>query len=145
MRYSAGIVDWTKAELDEVDRKTRKMMTMHGMLHPRSNVCRLYLPRAEGGRGLISVADTVSECKMMAQKEYKARHDKLAKVIHWDLCKKSGFRVGAKWYQHVPERVEENDRVKILWDFNIQTDHVIEHTVGDRILSSSTKRRRRVN
>ena len=25
------------------------------------------------------------------------------------------------------EKVEETDRVKILWDFNIQTDHVTEH------------------
>ena len=55
MRYSKGIIDWTKEELDNVDRKTRKLTTMHGMLHPR-----LYLPRAEGGRGLMSVADTVN-------------------------------------------------------------------------------------
>ena len=42
MRYSAEIVEWTKADLDVTDRKTRKLMTMHGMLHPRSNVSRLY-------------------------------------------------------------------------------------------------------
>ena len=36
------------------------MMTKHVMLHPRADVCRLYLPRAEDGRGLISVADTVN-------------------------------------------------------------------------------------
>ena len=33
----------------------------------------------------------------------------------------------SKWYDHVPEKVKETDHVKILWDFNIQTDHVIEH------------------
>ena len=32
MRYSAGIVEWTKADLDVTDRKTRKLMTMYGML-----------------------------------------------------------------------------------------------------------------
>ena len=41
MRYSVGIVEWTKADLDVADRKTRKLMTMHGMLHPRLNVSRL--------------------------------------------------------------------------------------------------------
>ena len=46
MRYSAGIVEWTKADLDVTGRKTRKLMTMHGMLHPRSNVSRLYQPRS---------------------------------------------------------------------------------------------------
>ncbi len=30
----------------------------------------------------------VSESSMMAQTEYKGRYDKLAKVIHWDLCLK---------------------------------------------------------
>ena len=60
MRYSAGIVKWTKADLDVTDRKTRKLMTMYGMLHPRSNVSRLYLPKSEGGRGLLSLADSVN-------------------------------------------------------------------------------------
>ena len=50
MRYSAGIVGWTKADLDVTDRKTRKLMTMYGMLHPRWNVSRLYRgQRAEEG------------------------------------------------------------------------------------------------
>ena len=35
-------------------------MTMYGMLHPRSNVSRLYLLRSEGGRGLLSVSDSVN-------------------------------------------------------------------------------------
>ena len=30
------------------------MMTVYGALHPRSDVNRIYLPRARGGRGLIS-------------------------------------------------------------------------------------------
>ena len=43
-----------------MDRKTRKVLTIHGALHPRSNVNRLYLPRREGGGGLISVEDAVN-------------------------------------------------------------------------------------
>ena len=60
MRYSAGIDKWTNADLDVTDRKTRKLMTMHGMLHPWSNVSRLYLPKSEGGIGLLSVSDSVN-------------------------------------------------------------------------------------
>ena len=86
-----------------------------------SPMCRM-CNKAEG-----TVFHFVSECSKMAQTEYKGRHDKLAKVIHWDLCKKWGFQVTAKWYEYVPEKVSETDRVKILWDFNIHTDHVIEH------------------
>ena len=32
---------------------------MHGGLHPGSSVDRLYLPKAQGGRGLLSVKDCV--------------------------------------------------------------------------------------
>ena len=52
LRYSGGIVNWTKSELAELDRKMTKLLTTHGALHPRSNISRLYLPRREGGRGL---------------------------------------------------------------------------------------------
>ena len=50
VRYSAGIVDWTLEEIANMDRRTRKILTMNGCLHTRSNVARLYLPRKEGGR-----------------------------------------------------------------------------------------------
>ena len=55
-------------------------------------------------------------------------------MIHWDLCKKYGVKVQSKWYDHVLEKVEETDHVKILWDFNIQTDHVIEHRRPDVVV-----------
>ena len=53
VRYSAGIVEWTQEELDQLDKKTRKSMCMNRMLHPRVNVSRLYLPRVEGDRVLL--------------------------------------------------------------------------------------------
>ena len=34
-------------------------MTMHKALHPRDDVDRLYVSRKEGGRGLISIEDSV--------------------------------------------------------------------------------------
>ena len=57
--YSAGIVDWTVEELVSMDRRTRKTLAMNGCMHNRSNVARLYLPRKEGGRGLISTEECV--------------------------------------------------------------------------------------
>ena len=46
IRYTAGIVDWTIAELEDLDRKTRKLMTDHRTL--QSDIDRLYLPRRIG-------------------------------------------------------------------------------------------------
>ena len=42
-----------------IDRKTRKFFTIYGALHPKLDVDRLYIPRKEGGRGLISIEDCV--------------------------------------------------------------------------------------
>ena len=39
-----------------------------------------------------AVSHTVSECKMLVQKEYKKRHDNVGRYIHWKLCEKYGFQ-----------------------------------------------------
>ena len=59
LRYGAGLINWTLNELQQLDRKTRKKLTMYGAFHAKSNVNRLYLARQKGGRGLIGVEDTV--------------------------------------------------------------------------------------
>ena len=78
LRYSAGIVDWTVEELVSMDRRTRKSLAMTGCMHTRSNVARLYLPRKEGGRGLISIEEFVVE-------ESKSLHGYLGETIEWML------------------------------------------------------------
>eukprot|EP00957_Ditylum_brightwellii_P046489 3528002-Ditylum_brightwellii.AAC.1 len=52
MRYTFGIIKWTKDELLKLDRKTRKLLTAHGHHHLRADINRLYLHWTEGGRGL---------------------------------------------------------------------------------------------
>ena len=59
LRYSAALVSWKKTELQVIDRNTRKLFTIYGALHPKSDVDRLYISRKEGGRGLISIEDCV--------------------------------------------------------------------------------------
>ena len=53
-RYGAGTIKWNKEELQKIDRKSRKIMTINKELHPRSDVARTYVPRKKEGRGLIS-------------------------------------------------------------------------------------------
>ena len=56
-----------------------------------------------------------------------------AKIVHWKLARRCNFETGDKWYEHEPESVLENEDYKILWDFSIQTDHVIEARRPDLI------------
>ena len=266
VRYGAGILKWTGAELNEMDRKTRKLMTLNGGHHPRADVDRLYMKRANGGRGLIGVEDCVrieqdsllkyiskseedllrivreeetlkvgkgekskqevqenhaeavlnktlhkqfhvatkeiagkhrwdwlkkgtlkketessilaaqdqalatnwrqhmrskevsplcrlcktwdetvahivSECPKLAQNQYKLwRHDEVAKILHWKLCGKWGFDRGKTWYDHKPEKVLESEDCKILWDFSIQTDKVLDHNKPDLTVVDKKKK-----
>ena len=82
----------------------------------------------------------LSECSKLAQREYKTRHDWVGKVIHWELCKKLNFDHTTKWYMHKPESVLENETHKILWDYEIQTDHLIPARRPDLVLINKKKR-----
>ena len=44
LRYGAGVITWTVEELESLGRKTRKLLTIHGVFHPRSDIDRLYVP-----------------------------------------------------------------------------------------------------
>ena len=54
LRYGAEILKWNTDELKRLDRRTRTFMTIHGPLHHKSDVDRVYLSREMGGRELIS-------------------------------------------------------------------------------------------
>ena len=73
-------------------------------------------------------------CSELAQNEYKRRHDNLGKVVHQKLARNCNFEAGDKWYEHEPETVLENEDYKILWDFSIQTGHVIEAQRPDLVV-----------
>jgi hypothetical protein len=57
-----------------VDRKTKQMLTIREQHHPRADTDRLYVPRKEGGRGLMQVegahiAETVNLVEYVESKE----------------------------------------------------------------------------
>ena len=59
--------------------------------------------------------------------------------LHWTLCRKYGLEDSKKWYQHKVDSVVENERVKILWDFNIQTDREMKHRRPDIVVVNKEK------
>ena len=77
-----------------------------------------------------------SECKKLAQKEYKRRRYNVARIIHWKLCELHQLERKEKWYEHVEEGVVENGEVKLLWDMNIQCNNVFEARRPDNIVVS---------
>ena len=83
----------------------------------------------------------ISECSKLAQKEYKTRHDWVGKVIHCEVCRKFKFDHTNKWDMHNPAPVIENDTHKLLWEFDIHTDHLISARRPDLIIINNKKKR----
>ena len=100
----------------------------------QNSKCRLCSDRDE------TINHIISESSKLAQKEYKARHDWMGKVIHWEMCKKFKFDHANKWYMHNTAPVLENDTHKLLWDFDIQTDHLISTRRPDLIIINKKKK-----
>ena len=59
VRYSGPFLKWPREKLRQINRRTRKLMTMHKALRPRDDIERLYVSRKEGGRRYASIQDSV--------------------------------------------------------------------------------------
>ena len=81
VRCGAGVIKRTKNELEELDSKTRKLMTMYGPQHPKADVDRLYLKRCDGERGLIGVEDCVQAEVNSIDKYLSVSEEKLLKEV----------------------------------------------------------------
>ena len=73
----------------------------------------------------------MSSCSKIAQTDYKERHDKVASMLHWNLCRKYNLQTADKWWEHKVDKVLQKEDVKILWDFKIRTDKHLAHDIPD--------------
>ena len=62
---------------------------------------------------------STSSGKFLAATQYMARHDSLAKIVHWWLCQVSSLPYSDKWWDHVPLPVVKDADTKVLLGFNI--------------------------
>ena len=56
----------------------------------------------------------ISGCPTIVNTEYLQRYDRVAKFIHWILCKHYEIPQTEKWYEYLPEPVVEGKIVTIL-------------------------------
>ena len=131
----------------DLKRETESLIVAAQNQSIRTNLVRAKIDKSQGDslcrvcrKVYQSIDHIVNHCSKLAQKEYKKRHDNTGKIVHWTLARKSNFEAGDKWYEHEPERVLENEDYKILWDFSIQTDHVIEARRPDLALVDKKER-----
>ena len=114
--------DYVKAKIDQTQQNSK---------------CRLCGDRDE------TIKCIISECRKLAQKEYKTRHDWVGKVIPMELFKKLKFGHTAKWHMHKPESVLKKRTHKILWDFEMQTDHLIAARKPNMVIINQKKKKKK--
>jgi hypothetical protein len=72
--------NWRQQELRKLDRKTRKLQTIRGQLHPKADVDSLYFPRKKGGRGLMQLEDAY-EVEIKKLVGYADKEDPLIQTV----------------------------------------------------------------
>ena len=79
---------------------------------------------------------------MLAQKEYKKKHDNVCGYIHWRLREKYGLEGAQQWYEHEPYAVIENKEYKFC--VILQPRVIPRLKLDDQILSLLIKPRRKL-
>jgi len=75
------------------------------------------------------VVHVFTECEKLAQEEYKKRQNSVASITRKELCKIYSLRK-----DNPAESILENDSMKILWNFNIYTDRIVEARRPDTVV-----------
>ena len=94
----------------------------------------MYHPNAECVVATMKLCSIFCVVTPSLRRQNIKRHDVVGRVIHWEVCKEYGVECSDKWYEHSPKSVEENEEVKLLWDFTIQTDREIHHRRPDIVI-----------
>ena len=99
------------------------------ILHSTDPLCRLC------GNGAETIFHLLSACSCLAATEYLNRHNAVASILHRNICSSYHFPVHCdKPWLYQPEPVLEGNGVKILWDFDIRTDHIISARRPDIVI-----------
>uniref|UniRef100_A0A3P9J433 Carbohydrate sulfotransferase n=1 Tax=Oryzias latipes TaxID=8090 RepID=A0A3P9J433_ORYLA len=79
-------------------------------------------------------------CKMLAGKAYMERHNQVAGIIYRNMCAEYELETPrSKW--ETPPKVVENERAKILWDFQIQADRMVMANQPDIVVVDKEQRK----
>ena len=93
LAYSFNILDWKLEEIRKIDRKTRKLLTLERMHHPKSDVGRLCLPRNESGRGLIQLETAYKTTAIGTDTYLKTKNDSLLRIVRNHQKQKKKYSV----------------------------------------------------
>lgn len=82
-----------------------------------------------------SIQHVTSGCQALTGKEYLARHNNAAKIVHQALAQKYKLiNSHQPFYKYQPQSTLDNEEAKLYWDQTMITDHNIPHNRPDILL-----------
>jgi hypothetical protein len=82
-----------------------------------------------------TIEHIISSCTVLAQSEYKERHDIFAKITHMNLVVKFNLLKDTQpHYSYKPESCLENDNYKLYFDRTVLIDIHVKHNRPDIII-----------
>ena len=98
LTYGYGVIKWSITDLETIDTRTRKLLTMNSMFHKKSDITRLYMQRSEGGRGLLSASQQYKEA-IINLAHIENSKDKYIKIVkEWDAKESDSIMKKAQKY-----------------------------------------------
>ena len=132
----AGLKDSTEALIMAAQEQALNTRAIEAQIyHTRQDPrCRLCKEAPE------TIQHITAGCKMLAGKAYMERHNQVAGIVYRNICVEYGLETPrSKW--ETPPKVIENDRAKILWDFQIQTDRMVMANQPDIVVIDKEQRK----
>ncbi|MEO1764700.1 MAG: reverse transcriptase domain-containing protein [Cyanobacteria bacterium J06629_18] len=136
--YGFGIINWSISEIQKLDIKTRKMLTMEKMHHPKANVERIYQQRKDGGRGLMKL-ETSYKIAIVGLVEYLESNDDHLLKLAWEYEKNKNTRSLADERVKIYNELEMNTDLKEDGQTKIQSVKKIKQEVKNRILKRDAR------
>lgn len=76
-----------------------------------------------------------SACTYLAPRHYLDRHNRVAGILHQEICKKESLLEElVPYYKYLPQTIVENDNLKVYWDTDIITDRNVGHNRPDIVV-----------
>jgi hypothetical protein len=112
LRYSFGTINWRIEEIKQIDRKTKNVLTMYKMHHPKADTDKLFVKRKEGGRGLVQV-EAAYKAEIINIAEYlntKYKEDQFVKNHYSTQSNMNSiFKLAAKITEELSQLNGKND------------------------------------
>lgn len=83
-----------------------------------------------------------SACTVLAPRQYLDRHNRVAGILHQDICRREELLTKEEpFYKYLPDRILENDEVRVYWDTDIITDKAVIHNRPDILVLYKKKKK----